>query len=478
MGWIRKVYSISNPRLRDFSEKEENRLLSIADDYDDIFDKNVTDRLLRYFDKKGWLDLLVGSEKYQQVIFEAYNINATAIRKIFSAARSADRQSGAKISSLQKQMSTGVLMLKDLSACFSNDNRYDCEAMLLNVISAPGKNYQDMWDLWRKNQIKQITNDEVEEFCKQNLLTFFSDYSNEISMDLWGCKIDELNNAQFGYDSNTVKRTLGGLIDSMIDTNTTTQDMVNDHAFAKKRMETLLSDYEKLSEEEFKKANPGYKESYLEKFIDSVGGAEAYKMMLNKCPEWLDYLFTDYTDGIKILESVDTLGDGNLSEEMQVAIDSLKLEYDEEWRGFISKAKEDVLDFVKENGGDEIKKWIVDKYDNAYILSSIADMSGIGDKIEANAKLKTLAHMAKDIDYAYEQAVIKIRDGNFDESDIESAKHLFELSKQTNIDMYKAYRDFYATDAEKRVYANEQLERLRNLNMKSNYSNNISHSFS
>lgn len=476
MGWIRKAYSINNPRLRDFSEKEEARLLSIADDYDDIFDKHVTDSLLRYFDKKGWLDLLVGSNKYQEMVFEAYNINSTAIKKIFSSARSADRQSGAKIGNLQKQMNAGVLMLKDLSACFINDNRYNCDAMVLNVISAPGKNYHDMWDWWRKNQIKEITNEEIEEFCNQNLLTIFSDYSNEISMDLWGCKIDQLDDVQFGYDPNTVKRTLGGLIDSLIDTSTATQDMVNDHAFAKKRMETLLSDYEKLTEEEFKKANPGYKESYLEKFIDSVGGAEVYKMMLNKCPEWLDYLFTDYTDGIKILESVDTMCDGNLSEEMQQAIDSLKLEYDEEWRGFISKAKDDVLDFIKENGGDEIKGWIVDKYDSAYVLSSIIDISEIGGKIEAETNLKTLAHMAKDIDYAYEQAVIKIRDGNFNESDIENAKHLFELSKQTNIDMYEAYRDYYATDAEKRVYANEQLERLRNLDMK-NYSSNLHQSF-
>ena len=43
MGWLRKVYSIQNPTLRDFSEREKERLLAIADDYDDFVEKYVTD---------------------------------------------------------------------------------------------------------------------------------------------------------------------------------------------------------------------------------------------------------------------------------------------------------------------------------------------------------------------------------------------------------------------------------------------------
>ena len=87
--------------------------------------------------------------------------NSDAIKKIFDAARRADGLSGSKINNLQKQMQAGDTMIKNLSKCFCMDNRFDCHAMEINVLTSGGDEYYTMWDLWRKSQIRKITDDNI-----------------------------------------------------------------------------------------------------------------------------------------------------------------------------------------------------------------------------------------------------------------------------------------------------------------------------
>ena len=478
MGWLRKVYSIQNPTLRDFSEREKERLLAIADDYDDFVEKYVTDALVRWFDKKGWLDLLSKSNQYQKIIFEAYNINSDAIKKIFDAARRADGLSGSKINNLQKQMQAGVTMIKNLSKCFCMDNRFDCHAMEINVLTSGGDEYYTMWDLWRKSQIRKITDDNIREFCGQNLSTIFSDFSDEICMDLWGCTTLELSNLKFGYGEKEAKKALSEIIESAIDTYDKTETFVKDHEQAKKALEKLYESYEKKDKEKFEKENPGYKYSDVEKFMMAIGGVNAFKFMLDKCPQWLDYMMTDYSKGLQILDNMDSLLGKDVSPEMQSAISSLQRDYEEKSIGYLNKCKDDILEFIGKNGGKEVTKWITEKYDSAYILSSVIDITGVEDITKTENKLFALASATKETEKAFLNAVEKIQSGNYTDSDLKKVKDLFEVNKQANIKLYESYREYYETKADslKRIYANEQLERLNKMTL-TDYYNNLSKSY-
>ena len=91
------------------------------------------------------------------------------------------------------------------------------------------------------------------------------------------------------------------------------------------------------------------------------------------------------------------------------------------------------------------------------------DVADVETSLKGRDKLAALAKMAKDSEQALNNATEKIRSGTYTDDDLTAVRHLFELSKQANIEMYEAYKDVYASDASKRAYANGKLQELKNM---------------
>lgn len=458
LKYLRKFKIAKEQIYRDFSTDEENRLLEMADDGDDIVQKYVVDTVVRWLDKQGIPELILDSEKYKSTVLEIYNIDRETIKKVFQQARNLDSLYGGKMMSLRNQMNPCNVALKELAECFTNCGDLHDNIYVINV--------SDSWKEMEKNSFQYnqpVSDNDVKVFCTNNENTVLSKYSDDICQDIWGCKTAELSGTIFILDSSLTKKTLAQMIDSIIDTKKTHQNFAKDHKYAKEYMKKMLDDYQAKDKKKFESENPGHKYSDLEKFITAVGGVEVYKMMLDKCPGWLDYLFTDYSEGIDILDSVEEFNGSNLTPEMNKALVSLREEYETKWKGFISKSVGETLDFVKENGGKEIEKWIKDKYKDSDILFSMIDVADVETSLKGRDKLAALAKMAKDSEQALNNATEKIRSGTYTDDDLTAVRHLFELSKQANIEMYEAYKDVYASDASKRAYANGKLQELKNM---------------
>lgn len=90
---LKKIRRLGDPLVRDFTETAEAEMVEIANDVndsDDLFSKYVTDPIGRWLDKKGYLEVLYGLERYQEGVIDCYNYSAQNISKICSQARHFD----------------------------------------------------------------------------------------------------------------------------------------------------------------------------------------------------------------------------------------------------------------------------------------------------------------------------------------------------------------------------------------------------
>lgn len=272
-----------------------------------------------------------------------------------------------------------------------------------------------------------------------------------------------------GFAEKQARKNLSSLINSIISADDNIEGFLKDHEYAKECVLKYIELQEKHDKEEFEKQFPNYEYSAWEKFVQFAGGIDVVKEMAEKCPQYIDYLFNDYSEGLKIINSLEALCGDNMSPEMKGAIETLKKEYEAKWDGMINKLWDGGMEFAADQGQDAIKKWLKDNIPAYSTLKSLLEITGWQEVIEAYSKLLSLQNIANDTRTAFEAAVEKVRTGDYISEDLKTVENLFNLLKQTHITIYEAYRDMCIGDPMKQVYANKQIERLNEMTMNNYY---------
>lgn len=496
---LAKLERMVHPLLRDFTESAESRLIALAnevDDSDSPWDQYITDPLGRWLDKKGYLYLLKYTIDYQRAIIDSYNYNCEAIKKVFSQARSSDSSYGGKIAAYEEQGRLGALLLSELADCLdSSSTRYSDVAiedriMRFNSRWIPGEEVlvsdvnSSLSSYSWQNQPYIISNEDIEDFCGQSdaasAFTEYADYFvDEIDYGLFeGAQVVIFQGVNIakdeaigiftgeGYEQKLIKTLLSGILNTALETEDTYASIGKDMKYPKEVLIDFLKKYRSGEKEAFEKEYPNYEYSTWESFVQVAGGADAIEKIIEDYPELLDYLLNDYTKGLELLNSLETLSGENISPEMQAAIESLKKEYDNKWVGIFNRVADGGLEFTMDQGISALKKQIKKEFPAYENITTLVEITGVQDKTEMYCKLGTLLNIHKETTVAYEAAIEKIRSGEYEESDLKTVESLFNMLKSTNIEMYKTYRDACADDPLKQTQLNEQIQKIQKMTIR------------
>lgn len=491
---LRKIRRLDDPLVRDFTSRAEEEMVSIANDKydgDDLFARYVTDPIGRWLDKQGYLEILFGLEKYQAGVIDCYNYSAQNIRTICKQARHFDSLYGQTVAHNTNQAEDVSFLIKNLAECIDVSSKHYSpdEPISQRLLGFSSKEFNHVRvaevqgrALQRKeNDLKQIeiSEDDVVNFCfDSDNVNLFEDYNSYIfdqEMD-WGVldiiylttgtviykgvemTVDELIGilTKEGYSEKLVREQVDKIISSVISAQSTAQTVMKDHDTAKKIVESLIKDY--LGDKD--------KKGPFKDFVEAMGGITAVKQLAETCPEVLDYLFSDYSKGLEILDNISETCNRSGSPEMRSAIEKLRQDYNKKWSGLLRKTQDFSVDMISKLSEEGIKEWIKDNIGDTSVLMSILDIADMESKVDASHKLLALRKVADELQDAYEDVIEKIRSGNYTEADITSAENLFNMLKETTKSVYKTYRDM-CDDATKKIWINDQIENLERMTMRS-----------
>lgn len=490
---LRKIRRLDDPLVRDFTEDAEAEMVEIANDVndsDDLFSKYVTDPIGRWLDKKGYLEVLYGLERYQEGVIDCYNYSAQNISKICSQARHFDSLYGQTVADCANQGENVVFLVKNLAECIDvSSKHYDDEPISQRLFGFFSKEFDGKKvavvagdaDQLHDNDLKKIdiSEDDIVDFCyDSDNITLFEDYTDYIfdqEMD-WGAldivflatgtviykgvemTVDELIGilSKEGYDEKLVREQLNIIISSVISADTSAQTVMKEYDTAKESVETLIEQY--LDDED---NNTAFKS-----FVEAMGGITAVKELAKTCPQLLDYLFSDYTKGLEIIEDIAQTCDRSGSAEMQAAIDRLREEYQSKLKGLLHKTKDFSVDMISELSEKGIKDWIKEEIGDTSVLFAVLDIAGMEDKVDGSHKLIALRKIVYELQDAYEEAIEKIKSGNYTAEDLTYAENMFNMLKEATKSVYETYRDM-CDDPSKQIWLNDQIENLERMSMRS-----------
>ncbi len=490
---LRKIRRLDEPLIRDFTEDAEAEMIEIANDVndsDDLFSKYVTDPIGRWLDKKGYLEILYGLERYQEGVIDCYNYSAQNISKICSQARHFDSLYGQTVADCANQGENVVFLVKNLAECIDvRSKQYDDnEPISQRLLGFFGKEFDGKRvavvagdaDQLHDNDLKKIdfSEEDIVCFCyDSDNITLFEDYTDYIfnqEMD-WGAldivflatgtviykgvemTIDALIGilSKEGYHEKLVREQLNILISSVISAESSAQTVMKEYETAKETVETLMEQYFDDEDE-----NGAFKS-----FVEAMGGITAIKELAMTCPQLLDYLFSDYTKGLEIIEDIAKTCDRAGSTEMRTAIDRLREEYQSKWKGLLHKTKDFSVDMISVLSQKGIEEWIKEEIGDTSVLLTVLDITGMEDKVDGSHKLIALRKIVYEFQDAYEDAIEKIKSGNYTEEDITYAENMFNMLREATKSVYETYRDI-CNDPSKQIWLNEQIENLERMSMR------------
>lgn len=490
---LRKIRRLDDPLVRDFTEDAEAEMVEIANDVndsDDLFSKYVTDPIGRWLDKKGYLEVLYGLERYQEGVIDCYNYSAQNISKICSQARHFDSLYGQTVADCANQGENVVFLVKNLAECIDvSSKHYDDEPISQRLFGFFSKEFDGKKvavvagdaDQLHDNDLKKIaiSEDDIVDFCyDSDNITLFEDYTDYIfdqEMD-WGAldivflatgtviykgvemTVDELIGilSKERYNEKLVREQLNIIISSVISADTSAQTVMKEYDTAKESVETLIDQY--LDDED--------NNSAFKSFVEAMGGITAVKELAKTCPQLLDYLFSDYTKGLEIIEDIAQTCDRSGSAEMRAAIDRLREEYQSKWKGLLHKTKDFSVDMISELSEKGIKDWIKEEIGDTSVLFAVLDIAGMEDKVDGSHKLIALRKIVYELQDAYEEAIEKINSGNYTAEDLTYAENMFNILKEATKSVYETYRDM-CDDPSKQIWLNDQIENLERMSMRS-----------
>lgn len=490
---LRKITRLDKPLVRDFTIDAEEEMVELANDAydgDDLFSKYVTDPVGRWLDKKGYLEILFGLEKYQEGVIDFYNYNAENIRKICRQARHFDSLYGQTVAHCASQGENVVFLVKNLAECLDTGSKYyDGEPVSQRLFGFFSKEFdgkrigtvsKEAGEFRDNNLTKsELTEDDIEYFCKDSdttttLLENYTDYIFDQEMD-WGAldivflgtgtviykgvemTIDTLISifTKEGYSEKLVREQLNILISSVISANSSVQTVMKEYDTAKETVENLINQY--LDDED--------KNSAFKTFVEAMGGITFVKELAETCPQVLDYLVSDYTKGVEIIEDIALTCDRSGCAEMRAAVERLREEYQNKWMGLLIKTKDFSVDMISELSEKGMKEWIEEEIGDGSVLTTVLDMAGLEGKVEGSHKLIALRKIVYELQDGYEEAIDKINSGNYTEHDLSYAENMFNMLKEATKSVYETYRGM-CDDPSKQIWINDQIENLERMSMR------------
>lgn len=490
---LKKIRRLGDPLVRDFTEAAEAEMVEIANDVndsDDLFSKYVTDPIGRWLDKKGYLEVLYGLERYQEGVIDCYNYSAQNISKICSQARHFDSLYGQVVADCADQGENVVFLVKNLAECIDATSKYyDDEPISQRIFEFFSKEFGGKRiavvagnaDQLHDNDLRKIdiSEDDIVYFCyDSNNITLFEDYTDYIfdqEMD-WGAldivflatgtviykgvemTIDELIGilSKEGYNEKIVREQLNIIISSVISAGASAQTVMKEYDTAKETVETLIEQY--LDNED--------KNGTFKSFVEAMGGITAVKKLAESCPQLLDYLFSDYTKGLEIINDIAKTCDRSGCAEMRAAVERLREEYQSKWKGFLHEAKDFSVDMISALSEKGIKDWIKEEIGDTSVLLTVLDITGIEDKVDGSHELIALKKIVYELQNAYEEAIEIIKSGNYTAEDLTYAENMFNMLKEATKSVYETYRDM-CDDPSKQIWLNDQIENLERMSMRS-----------
>lgn len=490
---LRKIRHLDNPLVRDFTEDAEAEMVKIAkdvNDSDDLFSKYVTEPIGRWLDKKGYLEVLYGLERYQRNVIDYYNYSAQDISKICSQARDFDSLYGQTVATCANQAENVVFLVKNLAECIdATSKHYDDVPISQRILGFISKEFDGKTvaivagdaDQLHDNDLMEsgVSEDDIVNFCyDSDSITLFEDYTQYIfnqEMD-WGVlnivflaagtliykgvemTIDEFIGilSKEGYNEKIVREQLNIIISSVISAHLSAQTVMKEYDTAKETVEILIQQY--LDDDD--------KNGAFKSFVEAMGGIAVVKELAKTCPQLLDYLFSDYTKGLEIIDDIAKTCDRSGSAEMRAAVERLREEYQSKWAGLLHKTKDFSVDMISRLSEKGIKDWIKEEIGDMSVLLTVLDITGIEDKVDSSHKLIALRKIVYELQDAYEEAIEKIKSGTYTAEDLTYAENMFNILKEATKSVYETYRDM-CKDASKQVWLNDQIENLERMSMES-----------
>jgi len=493
---LHKLERLDNPLVRDFTESAEEDMVQIANDAleadNDLFSKYVIDPFGRWLDRMGCLDLLLGVDNYQANVIDFYNYSAEHIRTICRQVRSYDTQYGRRMADYASISDSVVRLTAALADCLDvNSTEYDPS---LTIPERIGRYYSkwvenaegdacrvsdiemDVRGEHNQIQISEPTEEDVRFHCGQpESVTMFEEYTDYIydeGLD-WGAidivllaggtviykgvemTLDEAIGllSQEGYSEKLVRQQLDSIIASVISAENTATTFMKDYATATEAVESWIKAY--LDDENA--------DSDFKKFVENMGGITAVKELAKKSPQILDYLFTDYKKGLEILDTIDETCHFYGCEEMRYAVTTLRQDYDNTWIGMLRKTKDFNEDMITELTKKGLKDWIKEECEDASVLMSVLDSTGVEDKVDGYHKLLALRKVEQELQTAYKASIEKIQSGEYEESDVTAVNNMFKMLRETTKNIYTTYRDMCEDDPGKQIWCNQQIEKLESM---------------
>lgn len=480
---LHRFAQLGNPLVRDFTESAEKEMKQIAWDVadadNDLVAKYITDPFGRWLDSMGLLDLLMGVDNYQRNVIDCYNYSADHIESICRQMRDYDRYYGQQIADCQSQSKNICALLENLVECLNvNSTQYEAIRPISHRLFWSGSGdekigYETEMRYRQLYNRKTVTESDVVWFCSDSdSVKLFEEYNDYIFDEAinWGTldlvfvtagvviykgvemTLDEAIGliTKEGHNEKVVREQLNAIIASVISAEDFASKAVKDHDTAKQIVDSLIKDY--LSDEN--------NNSAFKQFVDAMGGITAVKELAETSPSLIDYLFTDYAQGIEILDNIAQTSDRSGCAEMRAAIERLRQDYNSKWAGTLHKVQEFSEDTLKGLTQKGIEDWVEEEIGDASILMTVLDMTGLEDKADGYHKLLALRKIESELQTAYEEAISVINSGTYTEADVSAAKNMFEMLKETTKSIYETYRDMNTTDPSKQIWCNEQIYKL------------------
>lgn len=502
------INGMSSPLVRDFTKDAEEKMIEISqrmNKYENAGDVYVSDKLGRWLDQKGYLQLLSRVNQYQNRVIDYYNYGKSEIQKICTQARDCDSEYGKKISLCAEQARRVSKLLDELAECLDTESdSYDSKQSVYDrlfwfnnhyIKDTDGKQKRvgdisdEMSKMYNRMLPDRIEKEDYIDFCNsEESMKIFEEYTDYVyeeidkkgALDIvWTAagtvyyKGVEMTIEEFiglitnkGYMDNLVYDNLKEIISSMIDRTSVCENFVKDHSVAKESLEKLLEKYLKDIEN-----NKGVNESdkvtqRFGMFINYLGGIAVVKELMETCPQLLDYLFTDYSEGLELIEQVERSCEQSGSKEMRSAVKRLHDEYENKWMGILNSGldfSEKMLYKLTDQG---VKEWVKDNIGDYSVLGTLLDATEMKNDIDAEHKMVALRKVYSDLQEAYEEAVENIRLGKCGEEDFKYLDNMFEAMKKIEITIYETYRDMCIGDPQKQIYLNEQIVKLDKMTIK------------
>ena len=408
MDILHKLKRLSDPLVRDFTEAAEEEMIKAAklNDEEDWFDKNVTDRFCRWLDKNGWLDFIYGVKNYRNNVIDCYNYNAVNIEKICRQARHFDNLYGQTVAICSDQAKNVAFLVKNFAECLNTNSKYydknePISDRIMGFFSDEFDGKEPIEIVRDADQLKEgnldtheITEDDITYFCNdpdaENIFDEYNDYVYEQADD-WGLKdlvviggtlvykgievtIDELIGmlTKEGHMEKVVREQLDKIISSVISADSTTQTFVKDFETAKECIEAQIKEY--LEDED--------KKSSFKDFVEMMGGITVVKELTEKYPELVDYLFSDYTRGLEIINDISKTCDKSGIVEMRAAVERLREEYESKWKGVLHKFKDFNSDMISELTKKGVEDYIKEEFEDSSIILSVLDIFDAKEKTD------------------------------------------------------------------------------------------------